>query len=162
MQGLKHASRPELTAAAASMNSRRIAALPGELCKEGKGREKIDTTQKKKKGWKPGTASNDFFGRMIDVGSLASNMSLEGSAVRDVAESETDCSEALDEVVLGRIASLPLDPFPHKDFRGKFKKMRHKQRPTILESRYHFDSAISCANRLKNSDFHLGAASLFF
>ncbi|AWO98779.1 putative protein furry -like [Scophthalmus maximus] len=60
-------------------------------------------------------------------------MSSEESSVRDMAESETDCSEGLDEVVLGHIASLPLDPFPPRDFRGKFKKMRHKKRPTILE-----------------------------
>ncbi|XP_041797379.1 protein furry homolog isoform X2 [Chelmon rostratus] len=70
----------------------------------------------------------------VAVGSLPSNMSLEESAVRDMAESETDCSEGRDEVVLGRIASLPLDPFPPRDFRGKFKKMRHKKRPTILET----------------------------
>lgn len=76
---------------------------------------------------------------MIEVGSLPSNVSLEGRAVRGMAESETDCSEGLDEVVLGRIASLPLDPFPPRDFRGKFKKMRHKKRPTILESRYFFN-----------------------
>lgn len=77
----------------------------------------------------------------VAVGSLPSNMSLEESAaVRDMAESETDRSEGLDEAVLGRIASLPLDPFPPRDFRGKFKKMRHKKRPTILESRYRFDS----------------------
>lgn len=76
----------------------------------------------------------------IAVGSLPSDMSSEESAVRDMAEIETDCSEGLDEVVLGRIASLPLDPFPPRDFRGKFKKMRYKKRPTILESRYCFDS----------------------
>ncbi|XP_040902564.1 protein furry homolog isoform X3 [Toxotes jaculatrix] len=70
----------------------------------------------------------------VAVGSLPSNMSLDESSVRDIAESETDCSEGLDEVVLGRIASLPLDPFPPRDFRGKFKKMRHKKRPTILET----------------------------
>ncbi|XP_050934918.1 protein furry homolog isoform X1 [Lates calcarifer] len=70
----------------------------------------------------------------VAVGSLPSNMSLEESSVRDMAESETDCSEGLDEVILGRIASLPLDPFPPRDFRGKFKKMRHKKRPTILET----------------------------
>lgn len=63
-------------------------------------------------------------------------MSSEEPAVRDMVESEPDCSEGLDEIVLGRIASLPLDLFPPKDFRGKFKKMRHKKRPTILESRY--------------------------
>ncbi|KAL3057612.1 hypothetical protein OYC64_007970 [Pagothenia borchgrevinki] len=68
----------------------------------------------------------------VSEGSLPSNMSLE--------ESETDCSEGHDEVVPGRIASSPLDPFPARDFRVKFKKMRHKQRPTILESRYRFDS----------------------
>ncbi|XP_032357828.1 protein furry homolog isoform X3 [Etheostoma spectabile] len=70
----------------------------------------------------------------VAVGSPPSNMSLKESAVRDMAESETDCSEGLDEVVMGRIASLPLDPFPPRDFRGKFKKMRHKKRPTILET----------------------------
>ncbi|XP_039986284.1 protein furry homolog isoform X4 [Xiphias gladius] len=70
----------------------------------------------------------------VAVGSLPSDMSLEESSVRDTAESETDCGEGLDEVVLGRIASLPLDPFPPRDFRGKFKKMRHKKRPTILET----------------------------
>ncbi|XP_034459835.1 protein furry homolog isoform X2 [Hippoglossus hippoglossus] len=70
----------------------------------------------------------------VAVGPLPSNMSVEESSVRDVAESETDCSEGLDEVVLGRIASSPLDPFPPRDFRGKFKKMRHKKRPTILET----------------------------
>lgn len=74
----------------------------------------------------------------VSVGSLPSTMSLDESSVRDMAESEWDCSEGLDEVVLGRIASLPLDPFPPRDFRGKFKKMRHKKRPTILESRYRF------------------------
>ncbi|XP_029965290.1 protein furry homolog isoform X2 [Salarias fasciatus] len=70
----------------------------------------------------------------VAVGFLPSNMSSEESAARDMAESETDCSEGLDEAVLGRIASLPLDPFPPRDFRGKFKKMRHKKRPTILET----------------------------
>ncbi|XP_077422148.1 protein furry homolog isoform X2 [Vanacampus margaritifer] len=34
--------------------------------------------------------------------------------------------------VSGRVASL--DVFPPRDFRGKFKKMRHKKRPTILET----------------------------
>ncbi|KAM9853032.1 protein furry homolog [Aulostomus maculatus] len=73
---------------------------------------------------------------MIEVasGTLPCTMSSEGSAVKDMAEIETDCSEGLDEVVLGHIASLPLDPFPPRDFRGKFKKMRHKKRPTILET----------------------------
>ncbi|KAK1899665.1 DNA primase DnaG [Dissostichus eleginoides] len=61
----------------------------------------------------------------VSEGSLPSNMSLE--------ESETDCSEGHDEVVPGRIASSPLDPFPARDFRVKFKKMRQKKRPTILE-----------------------------
>lgn len=75
---------------------------------------------------------------MIEVaeGPPSSNASSEERAVRDMAESETDCSEGLDEAVLGRLASLPLDPFPPRDFRGKFKKMRHKKRPTILECRY--------------------------
>lgn len=75
---------------------------------------------------------------MIEVaeGPSPSNASSEERAVRDMAESETDCSEGLDEAVLGRLASLPLDPFPPRDFRGKFKKMRHKKRPTILECRY--------------------------
>lgn len=79
---------------------------------------------------------------MIEVvsGCLPSYMSSEESVVRDMAQIETDCSDGLDEVVLGRIASLPLDPFPPRDFRGKFKKMRHKKRPTILESRFCFDS----------------------
>ena len=63
-------------------------------------------------------------------------MSLDESILRDIVERETGCSEGQDEVVLGRIASLPLDLFPSRDFRGKFKKMRHKKRPTILESRY--------------------------
>ncbi|XP_023817114.1 protein furry homolog isoform X4 [Oryzias latipes] len=61
-------------------------------------------------------------------------MSSEESAVREVAESETDCSEGLDEAFRGHIASSPLDPFPSRDFRGKFKKMRQKKRPTILET----------------------------
>lgn len=77
----------------------------------------------------------------VAVGSLPSDTSLDERAVRDMADSETDCSELLDEVVLGRIASLPLEPFPPRDFRGKFKKMRHKKRPTILESRCRSDSA---------------------
>ncbi|XP_061575672.1 protein furry homolog isoform X2 [Cololabis saira] len=68
------------------------------------------------------------------VGFPPSNMSLEESTVRDAPESETDCSDGRDEAVPGRIASLPLDPFPPKDFRGKFKKMRQKKRPTILET----------------------------
>ncbi|KAG7478820.1 hypothetical protein JOB18_009492 [Solea senegalensis] len=75
---------------------------------------------------------------MIEVAvSQSSNMSLEESPGREAVESETDCSEGLDEVVLGRIAGLPLDPFPPRDFRGKFKKMRHKKRPTILEKGSH-------------------------
>lgn len=84
----------------------------------------------------PGTVAD---GRMIEVavGSLPSDTFLDERAVRDMAESETDCSEVVDEAVLGRIASLPLEPFPPRDFRGKFKKMRHKKRPTILESRCH-------------------------
>ncbi|XP_046892599.1 protein furry homolog isoform X1 [Hypomesus transpacificus] len=61
-------------------------------------------------------------------------MSLDESILRDIVERETGCSEGQDEVVLGRIASLPLDLFPSRDFRGKFKKMRHKKRPTILET----------------------------
>lgn len=80
----------------------------------------------------------------VDVDSLPSNMSLDESVLRDMAERETDCSEGLDEVVLGRISSLPLDPFPPRDFRGKFKKMCHKKRPTILESRYCCDSVKLC------------------
>ncbi|XP_017271796.1 protein furry homolog isoform X4 [Kryptolebias marmoratus] len=61
-------------------------------------------------------------------------MSLEDRAVKVMARSETNCPEELGEVVLGHLASLPLDPFPPKDFRGKFKKMRQKKRPTILET----------------------------
>lgn len=74
-------------------------------------------------------------GRMIGAAEAPppSNVPSEERAVRDMAESETECSEGLDEAVLGRLASLPLDPFPPRDFRGKFKKMRHKKRPTILE-----------------------------
>lgn len=95
-----------------------------------------------KKSGKPGIPSNDSFRRMKEVvlGFLPSNMSLGESVVREMAKSETDCSEGLDEIALGRIASLPLDPFPPKDFRGKFKKMRHRKRPTILESRCCFDT----------------------
>ncbi|XP_036392594.1 protein furry homolog isoform X2 [Megalops cyprinoides] len=44
------------------------------------------------------------------------------------------CGEGQDGVVLVRIASLPVDLFPASDFRGKFKKMRSKKRPTILEA----------------------------
>lgn len=80
----------------------------------------------------------------VVLGVLPSSMSLGESAVREMAEIETDCSEGRDEVALGHIASLPLDPFPPKDFRGKFKKMRHKKRPTILESRCCFDSVKLC------------------
>lgn len=99
--------------------------------------ERLNSTFKPKEG-ETGTVSD---GRMreIAVGSLPSDTSLGERAVRDMTESETECSEVLDEVVLGRIASLPLEPFPPRDFRGKFKKMRHKKRPTILESRCHFD-----------------------
>lgn len=140
MQGLKHISSPELTAVDACLHSRNL--LPDQEKEQGRKRKKkkLNTALRKRRG-KPGTASNDSFGRMIEVavGSLPSNMSLEESAVRDMAGSETDCSEARDEVVLGRIASSPLDPFPPRDFRGKFKKMRHKKRPTILESRYFSD-----------------------
>lgn len=71
------------------------------------------------------------------TGFLPSSMTLEDSVVKVRAGSETSCSEELDGVVLGHLTSSPLDPFPHKDFRGKFKKMRQRKRPTILESRYH-------------------------
>nr|XP_057935004.1 protein furry homolog isoform X2 [Doryrhamphus excisus] len=48
-------------------------------------------------------------------------------------ETATGCPEELpSEVLLGRIASL--DPFPPRDLRGKFKKPRHRKRPTILET----------------------------
>jgi len=91
---------------------------------------------------KPGTASNDSFRRMKEeaVGFQPSNMSLEESAMRDVAESEMVCFEGLDEAVLGRVSRLPPEPFPPRDFRGKFKKMRQKKRPTILESRHSFNT----------------------
>lgn len=72
------------------------------------------------------------------VGFPPSDMSLEESALRE-AVSEADCSDGRDEAVPGRIASVQLDPFPPKDFRGKFKKMRQKKRPTILESRCCFN-----------------------
>ncbi|XP_038150293.1 protein furry homolog isoform X4 [Cyprinodon tularosa] len=57
-------------------------------------------------------------------------MSLEENALRDKTEMET----SLGEIVLSQVASSPLDPFPARDFRGKFKKMRQKKRPTILET----------------------------
>ncbi|KAM8854468.1 protein furry homolog isoform 2-T2 [Synchiropus picturatus] len=72
--------------------------------------------------------------REVAAGALSANMSLEESPARGPAEVETDCSEGLDEGVLEHIASLPLDPFPPRDFRGKFKKMRQRKRPTILET----------------------------
>lgn len=78
----------------------------------------------------------------VAVGSLPSKMSLEEPVVRELVDSEPDCSEGLDEIVSGRIASLPLDLFPPRDFRGKFKKMRHKKRPTILESRYYWLNSV--------------------
>ncbi|KAM6961396.1 protein furry homolog [Aplochiton taeniatus] len=61
-------------------------------------------------------------------------MSLEESVLRGIVEREGDCSEGQDEIALGRIASLPLDLFPPRDYRGKFKKIRQKKRPTILET----------------------------
>ncbi|XP_054884165.1 protein furry homolog isoform X5 [Poeciliopsis prolifica] len=60
-------------------------------------------------------------------------MSLE-DPVKDTAVMETNHSKEVGEVILKHIANSPLDPFPPKDFRGKFKKMRQKKRPTILET----------------------------
>ncbi|PWA28028.1 hypothetical protein CCH79_00012147 [Gambusia affinis] len=61
-------------------------------------------------------------------------MSLEEDPVKDTAEMETSHSKEVGEVILSHIASSPMDPFPPKDFRGKFKKLRQKKRPTILEN----------------------------
>lgn len=135
MQRLKHISRPKLTRVAPSLHG--TASASESALTEGNRGEKLNSTFLKKS--ETGTVSD---GRMIEVavGSLPSDTSLDERAVTEMAESETDCSEVLDEVVLGRIISLPLEPFPPRDFRGKFKKMRHKKRPTILESRCHSDS----------------------
>lgn len=135
MQRLKDIREP--TALSPSLHS--SAPATGSALTEGNTGRKLNSTFFLKKKGETGTVSD---GRMIEVAviSLPYDASLDERAVRDMAESETDCSEVLDEVVLGRIASLPLEPFPPRDFRGKFKKMRHKKRPTILESRCHFDS----------------------
>lgn len=132
MQRLKHISRPTLTALAPWLHG--SAPASESALTEGNRGKTLNSTFRRKKEEETGTVSD---GRMIEVavGSLPSDTSLDERAVRDMAESETDCSEVLDEVVLGHIASLPLEPFPPRDFRGKFKKMRHKKRPTILESR---------------------------
>ncbi|XP_032401098.1 protein furry homolog isoform X4 [Xiphophorus hellerii] len=61
-------------------------------------------------------------------------MSLEEDPVKDTAEMDTSHSKEVGEAILSHISSSPLDPFPPKDFRGKFKKMRQKKRPTILET----------------------------
>ncbi|XP_019713118.1 protein furry homolog isoform X2 [Hippocampus comes] len=68
-------------------------------------------------------------GRMMEVtrGSPPANMSSEAQRGTGTG---TACPQ--DEVVSGRLANL--DAFPPRDFRGKFKKMRHKKRPTILET----------------------------
>lgn len=76
-------------------------------------------------------------GRMMEVtrGSPPANMSSE--ARRGTG---TGTARPQDQVVPGRLANL--DAFPPRDFRGKFKKMRHKKRPTILESRFSPDSLV--------------------
>lgn len=82
-------------------------------------------------------ASNESIKRPEEppLGFLQFNMSLEEDPVKDTAEMETSHSKEVGEVILSHIASSPMDPFPPKDFRGKFKKLRQKKRPTILESR---------------------------
>ncbi|XP_055369796.1 protein furry homolog isoform X3 [Betta splendens] len=66
---------------------------------------------------------------MEGVGSLPSDMSAEEGAGR-----EREAAEARGEAALGRLANAPLDPFPPRNFRGNFKKMRQRKRPTILET----------------------------
>ena len=70
-------------------------------------------------------------GRMtgLPVGSLPSSMSSAAGVLRDGGVGEREHSEELDELV-------PLDRLPSGgDFRGKFRKIRQRKRPTILESR---------------------------
>ncbi|KAJ8342635.1 hypothetical protein SKAU_G00325630 [Synaphobranchus kaupii] len=44
-----------------------------------------------------------------------------------------ECGEGQDDVILVRIGSLPVDLFSASDFRGKFKKIHSKRRPSILD-----------------------------
>ncbi|CAL8347872.1 unnamed protein product [Arctogadus glacialis] len=63
----------------------------------------------------------------LPVGSLPSSMSSAAGVARDGAAGERERSEELDELVpLDRLAS-------GGDFRGKFRKIRPRKRPTILE-----------------------------
>ena len=65
----------------------------------------------------------------LPVGSLPSSMSSAAGVARDGAAGERERSEELDELV-------PLDRLANGgDFRGKFRKIRPRKRPTILESR---------------------------
>ncbi|KAJ8412470.1 hypothetical protein AAFF_G00128060 [Aldrovandia affinis] len=49
-------------------------------------------------------------------------------------ERDPNRAEEWDGVILVRIGSLPVDLFTASDFRGKFKKIHSKKRPTILEA----------------------------
>ncbi|CAN9511620.1 unnamed protein product [Ophioblennius macclurei] len=72
--------------------------------------------------------------REVSVDFLPSSESSEENAARRVmAQSETSRSPRRDEEEEAEPVS-PLEPFTPRDFRGKFKKMRHKARPTILET----------------------------
>ncbi|XP_030236984.1 protein furry homolog isoform X2 [Gadus morhua] len=64
----------------------------------------------------------------LPVGSLPSSMSSAAGVARDGAAGERERSEELDELV-------PLDRLANGgDFRGKFRKIRPRKRPTILET----------------------------
>ncbi|KAJ8368504.1 hypothetical protein SKAU_G00085320 [Synaphobranchus kaupii] len=59
-------------------------------------------------------------------------MSFDESVFRDVAENGHCHGEEPDGTFLEQMANLPVDLCPPGNFRGKFKKMRCKKRPTIL------------------------------
>ncbi|CAL8352664.1 unnamed protein product [Lota lota] len=78
----------------------------------------------------------------LPVGSLPSSMSSAAVVARVGGEGERERSEELDELV-------PLDRLPSGgDFRGKFRKMRQRKRPTILESDVAPKASYSCLKSL--------------
>ncbi|KAJ8404720.1 hypothetical protein AAFF_G00335830 [Aldrovandia affinis] len=62
-------------------------------------------------------------------------MSFDESALRDAVENGHSPGEGPEGILLERMANLPADLYTASDFRGKFKKMRSKKRPTILQGK---------------------------
>ncbi|XP_061136619.1 protein furry homolog isoform X5 [Syngnathus typhle] len=77
-----------------------------------------------------GNVSSSPHGRRMEVSRRGSPPAITSSE----AEMGPECPPPDEGVPTAPGSLANLDAFPPRDFRGKFKKMRHKKRPTILET----------------------------